>query len=233
MLDNTKGLIFDCDGTLVDSAPLYAKAWGAGFAVSGAVMADDWYHDRKGLSEHVLMQSFEDASGLTLDRSATIATMREAFLAKLTVLREIAAVGDIARAVVTVHGLAKPVAILEVAGPRRPHFIAFDAGRQGRPLHASQRLTYLETQLRVERKRTIVVGGLHEAHTGGAPLCRPVHDCRHQELTDPGALEIWVDRNRAHTRYCRALVEKVRTYHPAINLSHHRIETPVRERRRS
>ena len=89
MLDDIRGLIFDCDGTLVDSAPLYAKAWGAGFAVSGAVMADDWYHDRKGLSEHVLMESFEEASGLTLDRSATIATMREAFLAKLTVLREI------------------------------------------------------------------------------------------------------------------------------------------------
>ena len=113
MLDDMKGLIFDCDGTLVDSAPLYARAWGAGFAVSGAVMADDWYHDRKGLSEHVLMESFEEASGLTLDRSATIATMREAFLAKLTVLREIRAIGDIARA-------AKGIMPLAVAsgGPR-------------------------------------------------------------------------------------------------------------------
>ena len=113
MLDDIKGLIFDCDGTLVDSAPLYARAWGAGFAVSGAVMADDWYHDRKGLSEHVLMESFEEASGLTLDRSATIATMREAFLAKLTVLREIRAIGDIARA-------AKGIMPLAVAsgGPR-------------------------------------------------------------------------------------------------------------------
>jgi len=106
MLDNTKGLIFDCDGTLVDSAPLYAKAWGAGFAVSGAVMADDWYHDRKGLSEHVLMQHFEEASGLILDRSATVATMREAFLAKLTVLREIVAIGDIARAATGIMPLA-------------------------------------------------------------------------------------------------------------------------------
>ena len=113
MLDDIKGLIFDCDGTLVDSAPLYARAWGAGFAVSGAVMADDWYHDRKGLSEHVLMESFEEASGLVLDRSATIATMREAFLAKLTVLREIRAIGDIARA-------AKGIMPLAVAsgGPR-------------------------------------------------------------------------------------------------------------------
>jgi HAD superfamily hydrolase (TIGR01509 family) len=114
MLDNIHGLIFDCDGTLVDSAPLYAKAWGAaGFAEAGGVMGGDWYHARNGLSEHVLMQSFEDASGLTLDRSATIATMREAFLAKLTVLREIAAVADIARA-------AKGVMPLAVAsgGPR-------------------------------------------------------------------------------------------------------------------
>lgn len=113
MLDDTKGLIFDCDGTLVDSAPLYARAWGAGFAVSGAVMADDWYHDRKGLSERVLMESFEEASGLVLDRSATVATMREAFLAKLTVLREIRAIGDIARA-------AKGIMPLAVAsgGPR-------------------------------------------------------------------------------------------------------------------
>jgi beta-phosphoglucomutase-like phosphatase (HAD superfamily) len=113
MLSNSQALIFDCDGTLVDSAPLYAEAWGAGFAVSGGVMTDHWYHDRNGLSEHVLMQSFEDATGLTLDRSATIATMREAFLTRLTVLREIAAVADIARA-------AKGIMPLAVAsgGPR-------------------------------------------------------------------------------------------------------------------
>jgi beta-phosphoglucomutase-like phosphatase (HAD superfamily) len=65
-LYSAKAIIFDCDGALIDSASLYGKAWAAGFASGGGRMADDWYRSRNGLSEHVLMDAFEQASGLRL-----------------------------------------------------------------------------------------------------------------------------------------------------------------------
>lgn len=96
-LDGRRAIIFDCDGTLVESAPIYARAWAAGFASSGAKMARDWYIQRNGLSEHVLMDQFEEAFGITLDRAATVATMRFAFLDAIGGLREIEAIAEIAR----------------------------------------------------------------------------------------------------------------------------------------
>ena len=92
-----KALIFDCDGTLVDSAPVYGKAWAAGFASSGGRMADDWYRDRNGLSEHILMDAFEQVSGLKLDREQVIAHMRNAYLENMEALSEISIVASVAR----------------------------------------------------------------------------------------------------------------------------------------
>lgn len=85
-LDDIKAIVFDCDGTLVDSAPLYAKAWAAGFATSGHQMDEQWYRSRNGLSEHVLMSSFEEETGLVLDRPFVVETVRKTFLASIEVL---------------------------------------------------------------------------------------------------------------------------------------------------
>ncbi|QPB18929.1 HAD family hydrolase [Rhizobium sp. 007] len=49
-------IIFDCDGTLVDTIPVYARAWSQGFASSGVQMNRDWYLERAGMSEHVLLR---------------------------------------------------------------------------------------------------------------------------------------------------------------------------------
>ena len=38
ILAKARAIIFDCDGTLVDSPPLYARAWVAGFRAAGADM---------------------------------------------------------------------------------------------------------------------------------------------------------------------------------------------------
>ncbi len=79
-LTHARALIFDCDGTLVDSGPVYAQAWAAGFSLSGKVMSLDWYHGRNGLSEHVLMDDFEREHGVSLDRHAVVALMRQTYL---------------------------------------------------------------------------------------------------------------------------------------------------------
>ena len=97
LLAKAGALIFDCDGTLIETASLYARAWASGFALSGRTMSVDWYKARAGLSEYVLMDAFEGEHGVKLDRQATVAKMRETFLKKLALLREVAVVAAIAR----------------------------------------------------------------------------------------------------------------------------------------
>jgi beta-phosphoglucomutase-like phosphatase (HAD superfamily) len=94
----TRALIFDCDGTLVDTPPLYARAWATGLRSSGREMAHDWYLARAGMSEHVLLDQFAADHGVELNRADVVRLMRAAFLGALGELREIAAVAGIARA---------------------------------------------------------------------------------------------------------------------------------------
>jgi HAD superfamily hydrolase (TIGR01509 family) len=69
-----KGLIFDCDGTLVDSMPLHMKAWEYAVVQSGAVWNYDFIFSKKGMpgkdiielyNQHFPMQlSFNDTMKL-------------------------------------------------------------------------------------------------------------------------------------------------------------------------
>jgi len=94
-------LIFDCDGTLIDSAPVYAQAWAEGFASSGAIIEPvrfkTWYMANNGLSESVLIDTFSSKCGAGVDREAVIARMRAAFLARLHEIHENPAVAKIAK----------------------------------------------------------------------------------------------------------------------------------------
>ncbi len=90
-------LIFDCDGTLVDTPPAYGRAWIAGLQLSGKTVAMDWFRGRAGMSEYVLMDSFEAEHGVTLQREEVVRVMRQALLEELHTLREIEAVTAIAR----------------------------------------------------------------------------------------------------------------------------------------
>lgn len=90
-------LIFDCDGTLVESGPVYAQAWSRGFDVSHAAMNEAWYRARNGLSEQVLMDQFEAEMAVRLDRERVVDVMRAAYQANLAALYEVHAVAAIAR----------------------------------------------------------------------------------------------------------------------------------------
>lgn len=90
-------LIFDCDGTLVDSAPVYAEAWEEGFGLAGIAMDHAWYKANNGLSEDVLVAAFERRHQVKIDRPAVVARMRTVFLDRLVSLQENKPVADIAR----------------------------------------------------------------------------------------------------------------------------------------
>ena len=92
-----EALIFDCDGTLVDTLPIYASAWAHGFQPSGQAMQRDWYLERAGHSEHALMDQFDADHGVTVDREQVIDLMRQRFLMDLAAVQEITAVAGLAR----------------------------------------------------------------------------------------------------------------------------------------
>jgi beta-phosphoglucomutase-like phosphatase (HAD superfamily) len=92
-----KGLIFDCDGTLVDTAPAHYAALMAGLKAMGLTMDIDWYFERAGLTPAVLFDKFEEMVG-PFDRKRLIADYTVAYQGALAELREVEVIGAIARA---------------------------------------------------------------------------------------------------------------------------------------
>jgi beta-phosphoglucomutase-like phosphatase (HAD superfamily) len=54
-----EALIFDCDGTLVNSAPLHFRSLQRAFAFQGLEISEPWYRDRLGFSRKPLSEAFE------------------------------------------------------------------------------------------------------------------------------------------------------------------------------
>lgn len=96
-INRAKAIIFDCDGTLINSAPIYSVAWAGAFALSGNTMAEAWYRERHGLSAQLLMEAFERQHGVRLERNTLENLMRKTYLEKLGQLREISSTCRIAR----------------------------------------------------------------------------------------------------------------------------------------
>ena len=64
----TQALLFDCDGTLVDTLSLYRVCWRHVYRRHGFDMADDWFYERVGLSVRPFVrEAFPHASEAELD----------------------------------------------------------------------------------------------------------------------------------------------------------------------
>jgi HAD superfamily hydrolase (TIGR01509 family) len=96
-VERARALIFDCDGTLVATLPLYGRAWAHGLRCSGKEMPLGWYFRRAGISEYRLMDEFEAEHKIQLDRPEVVKRMREEFLSRLSTLDEISPIAQIAR----------------------------------------------------------------------------------------------------------------------------------------
>lgn len=62
-----KGLIFDCDGTLVDSMPFHMKAWEHAIKHFGAPWDYDLIFSRKGISSTDVVELYNREHGTNLD----------------------------------------------------------------------------------------------------------------------------------------------------------------------
>ena len=105
-------LLFDCDGTLVESAPAWLLAINHALGAEATTMPQAWYYDRLGLSPANLLDAFEDEFGpLMMTRAEFYARCTGAFAASSHALQEVTIVGALAR---TWHG-RKPMAVVSNA----------------------------------------------------------------------------------------------------------------------
>ncbi|AEI37670.1 MAG: HAD family phosphatase [Zymomonas mobilis subsp. pomaceae] len=109
--DAPAALIFDCDGTLLNSLPVYERAWQATWGELGYTMTHSWYYPRSGFSEDNLISAFEEEIGKKVDHSLISASVRKYYLANIQHVVEIKPIADIAR---NAYGLL-PMAVASCA----------------------------------------------------------------------------------------------------------------------
>ena len=92
-------MIFDCDGTLVDSMPAHFDAWCEALASYGAggIFKEDVFFAMGGRPTKDIVVDLNSEYGLKLDPSAIALAKREAFLKKLHMVEFINEVADFAR----------------------------------------------------------------------------------------------------------------------------------------
>jgi len=104
---NYLALIFDCDGTLVNTAPLHFRAIRGAFAAQGFTIGEEWYRDRVGISRTALFQEFEKNHLIQLDHEAAIRISSALFFAAIDEVSE----NPFATSVVRQHYGKVPMAV--------------------------------------------------------------------------------------------------------------------------
>ncbi|MFM2196954.1 MAG: hypothetical protein RLZZ505_386 [Verrucomicrobiota bacterium] len=92
-------VIFDCDGTLVDSMPAHFDAWCEALASHGAagIFKEDVFFAMGGRPTRDIVVDINSEYGLKLDPEAIALAKREAFLRKLHLVELIDEVADFAK----------------------------------------------------------------------------------------------------------------------------------------
>lgn len=97
--DGIEAIVFDCDGTLVNSMPAHFKAWCDALAYYGAanVFQEDVFYAMGGRPTKDIVVELNGEYGLKLDPGAVAMKKREAFMAQLGSIELIDEVVDFAR----------------------------------------------------------------------------------------------------------------------------------------
>ena len=84
-----KGLIFDLDGTLVDSMPAHYEAWTIALAEHGAegIFPEDTFYAMGGRPTKEIIKALNAENNLTLDPDAVSMSKRTAFLSSLSKIK--------------------------------------------------------------------------------------------------------------------------------------------------
>lgn len=93
--DYIKGLIFDCDGTLVDSMPLHMKAWEYAIREKGGTWDLEFFVSQKGMPEEDIVVLYNTRFSSELDPSGTVETKHRFFRARASEFKPIPHVVDV------------------------------------------------------------------------------------------------------------------------------------------
>ncbi len=92
-----RGLIFDCDGTLVDSMPLHMEAWEESLKRHGGTYDHDFFFSRKGMGEEEIVAQYNARFRRCLDMREVVAEKHSYFRRHMSSLKPIPVVADLAR----------------------------------------------------------------------------------------------------------------------------------------
>lgn len=87
--ENVKGLIFDCDGTLVDSMPLHMKAWEYAMNKFNSVFDYDFFFSPKGMDEKKIIEMYNLKYKTILDPVETVKVKHEYYRDHISAVRAI------------------------------------------------------------------------------------------------------------------------------------------------
>ena len=97
LVRNSKAIIFDCDGTLVDSMPVHFVAWHETMERYGISFSEDRFYSLGGVPSDRIVELLASEQGITLDVVAVAHEKEQAFLDRIEWLVPIEAVVEIVR----------------------------------------------------------------------------------------------------------------------------------------
>lgn len=95
--DKAKALIFDCDGTLVDSMPLHMKAWKEAFKQFDEKYNEEFLFSLKGMKETEIIDLYNQSFGTSIDREKIVTAKHNYFINHLNEVKPIRIVVDVAK----------------------------------------------------------------------------------------------------------------------------------------
>ncbi|MCU1227079.1 MAG: HAD-superfamily hydrolase, subfamily variant 3 [Edaphobacter sp.] len=173
-------LIFDCDGTLVDSAAAHLYSLQEALKPLGLTVTPEWYHTRHGLTDGAFIDEYEaEFKCPRIDRAALVDRCNAAYQSGIPLIEEITFVADVARAwygkvpmSVASNGNRENVEATLISKKLRPlfdHIVTIEDVRHGKPAPD----IYLEAarRMHVDPADCIVFedfdAGLEAAHRAG------------------------------------------------------------------
>lgn len=107
LIESARGLIFDCDGTLVDSMPLHFIAWHKTMTRYGLNLPEDRFYALGGVPSDRIIQMLSVEQSIPIDATLAAHEKEALFLEQLHRLRPIEAVMAVAKQ----HRGIKPIAV--------------------------------------------------------------------------------------------------------------------------
>ena len=97
LVRNSQAIIFDCDGTLVDSMPVHFVAWHETMERHGIVFPEARFYALGGVPSDRIIEMLANEQGVELDSVAVAHEKEQAFLDRIELLVPIEAVLTVAR----------------------------------------------------------------------------------------------------------------------------------------